>query len=109
MWKYYIFLYLCVVGGISSPPCSYSYSSDKEEWIQRKERGGGGGGGGWMRHGPPQLNVSGSSVAAGQTFSPPQRFLLISRLCLLRPVSPRRGGIGGGLHAARLLAATLTR
>lgn len=45
-------------------PPAYSHSSginDKEEWIQRR----GGGGGGWMGNGPPQLNISGSSVAAG--------------------------------------------
>lgn len=85
MWKYYIFSLSLFCGGILfSPPSpslphppAYSHSSginDKEEWIQRR-----GGGGGWMGNGPPQLNVSGSSVAAGQRRTAANKFAVIPR------------------------------
>lgn len=51
-----------------SLPLAYSHScgiNDKEEWIQRAVGRRCARGGGWMGNGPPQLNVSGSSVAAG--------------------------------------------
>lgn len=69
MWKYYIFSLSLFCEGIlfsPLPPPAYSHRSgvnDKEEWILRVV--GGGEGGGWMGDGPPQLNISGSSVAAG--------------------------------------------
>lgn len=77
MWKYYIFSLSLFCGGIlffpplsvsphlPSLPSAYSHSSginDMEEWIRRVVGGGEGKRGG---DGPPQLNVSGSSVAAG--------------------------------------------
>lgn len=72
MWKYYIFSLSLFCGGIlfspplrpPSLPLAYSHSSginDKEEWIQRVV----GGGVRMEGNGPPQLNISGSSVAAG--------------------------------------------